>query len=115
MLMAEDKTYKTGMPRKADPPWARLLFGDDPWPMLLVIVAVGFLLYILARDALPAILGVVLANMMEENFVTSLIKSDGSLATFFTRPIAMWLAIFTFVIMFWPVIAWAWRRLVRAR
>ncbi len=63
MLMAEDKTYKTGMPRKADPPWARLLFGDDPWPMLLVIVAVGFLLYILARDALPAILGVVVIGL----------------------------------------------------
>lgn len=60
MLMAEEKT---GMPRTADPPWARLLFGDDPWPMLLVIVAVGFLLYILARDALPAILGVVVTGL----------------------------------------------------
>ena len=48
--------------------------------------------------------------MMEENFVTSLIKSDGSLTVFFTRPIAMWLAIATFFIMFWPVFTWAWRK-----
>lgn len=60
MLMAE---RHTGKPGAADPPWARLLFGDDPWPMLLVIVAVGFLLYILARDALPAILGVVVLGV----------------------------------------------------
>lgn len=60
MLMAE---RHTGKPRAADPSWASLLFGDDPWPMLLVIVAVGFLLYILARDALPAILGVVVLGV----------------------------------------------------
>ncbi len=51
------------MRKVTDPPWARLLFGDDPWPMLLVIVACGFLLYILAQDALPAILGVILTGL----------------------------------------------------
>lgn len=78
------------------------------------ILAFGLAAFVLEENGFPvapAILGVVLANMMEENFVTSLIKSDGSLATFFTRPIAMWLAIATFIIMFWPVFTWAWRRL----
>lgn len=46
-----------------DPPWARLLFGDDPWVMLLVMVASGFLLYVLARDALPAIIGVLVIGL----------------------------------------------------
>lgn len=46
-----------------DPPWSRLLFGDDPWSMLLVIVVCGFLLYILARDALPAILGMLVIGL----------------------------------------------------
>jgi len=60
MVMSEEKPT----PREATaPPWACLLFGDDPWPMLLVIVACGFLLYILARDALPAILGVVVIGL----------------------------------------------------
>ena len=36
----------------------------------------------------PAILGVVLGGMLEENFVTSMIKADGNLLAFFSRPIA---------------------------
>jgi TctA family transporter len=49
--------------------------------------------------------------MMEENFVTSMIKSDGDPLVFFTRPIAMWLAASTFVILLWPVFTWAWGKL----
>jgi TctA family transporter len=78
------------------------------------ILVFGLAAFVLEENGFPvapAILGVVLATMMEENFVTSLIKSDGSLATFFTRPIAMWLAIFAFIIMFWPVFTWGWRKL----
>jgi TctA family transporter len=40
-----------------------------------------------------------------------MIKSDGSPAVFFTRPIAGGLAIATFVILLWPAGAWAVRRL----
>ena len=50
------------------------------------------------------------ARMLEENFITSMIKSDGSPAVFFTRPIAGGLAIATFVILLWPLIARLWRR-----
>jgi TctA family transporter len=39
-----------------------------------------------------------------------MIKSDGDPLVFFTRPIAMWLAAGTLLILFWPVITWAWRR-----
>jgi putative tricarboxylic transport membrane protein len=77
---------------------------------ILVFGLAAFLLEENGFPVAPAILGVVLANMMEENFVTSLIKSDGSLTVFFTRPIAMWLAIATFIIMFWPVFTWAWSK-----
>jgi TctA family transporter len=48
--------------------------------------------------------------MMEENFITSMIKSDGDPSVFFTRPIAMGLAIATFVILLWPVGVWLWRQ-----
>ena len=58
-----------------------------------------------------AILGVVLGTMMEENFVTSMIKSDGDPLVFFTRPIAMWLAAGTFIILLWPVGTWLLDRL----
>ena len=36
----------------------------------------------------PAILGMVLGAMLEENFISSMIKADGSAAAFFERPIA---------------------------
>lgn len=45
------------------PPWARLLFGDEPWLMLLALLACGLITYILAREAIPAILAVVLAGL----------------------------------------------------
>ena len=54
----------------------------------------------------PAILGVVLGKMLEENLVTSMIKSYGDPWVFFTRPIAMWLALAALVIMLWPVARW---------
>ena len=37
----------------------------------------------------PAILGMVLGAMLEENFISSMIKSDGDPTAFLTRPIAM--------------------------
>jgi putative tricarboxylic transport membrane protein len=35
-----------------------------------------------------------------------LIKSDGDMLVFFTRPIAMWLAAATLVIVTWPLFKW---------
>jgi putative tricarboxylic transport membrane protein len=52
----------------------------------------------------PAILGVVLGGMLEENFITSMIKSDGKLAAFFERPIALGLAATTLLVWFAPVL-----------
>jgi putative tricarboxylic transport membrane protein len=79
-----------------------------------LILIFGLLAFVLEENGFPvapAILGVVLGQMMEENFIKSMIKSDGDVTAFVTRPIAMWLAIGTFVILFWPVGAWLWRRL----
>ena len=47
-----------------------------------------------------------LGKMLEENLVTSMIKSDGDPFVFFTRPIAMWLALGTLVVVLWPVMSW---------
>ena len=81
---------------------------------MVLILVFGLLAFLMEENGFPvapAILGVVLGKMLEENFVTSMIKSDGSVATFFTRPIAMGLAITTFVILLWPVASWALRRM----
>jgi TctA family transporter len=42
--------------------------------------------------------------MLEENFITSMIKSNGSLGAFFSRPIALALAVMTFVVWFAPLV-----------
>ena len=52
----------------------------------------------------PAILGVVLGGMLEENFVTSMIKSDGYLLAFFQRPIAATLGALTLAVWFLPIL-----------
>lgn len=78
-----------------------------------VILAFGILAFVMEENGFPvapAILGVVLERMMEQNFITSMIKSDNNVWVFFTRPIAMWLAIFTFIILLWPLGAWGWRK-----
>jgi putative tricarboxylic transport membrane protein len=86
--------------------------NNSTWGVL-IILAFGLIAFVLEENGFPVaptILGVVLGTMMEENFVTSMIKSDGDPTVFFTRPIAMWLAAATIVILFWPVGAWLWRR-----
>lgn len=87
--------------------------NNSVWGVVLILVF-GLFAFLIEENGFPvapAILGVVLGTMMEENFVTSMIKSDGNPLLFFTRPIAMWLAAATFVILFWPLGAWLWRRI----
>ena len=79
--------------------------------LMLVFGVVAFVLEENGFPVAPAILGVVLGAMLEENFITSMIKADGSPAVFFTRPIAGGLAVATIVILFWPVGAWAVRKM----
>src|SRR5262249_40667998 len=82
--------------------------------LILVFGLFAFLMEENGFPVAPAILGVVLGNMMEENFITSMIKSDGDPSAFFTRRIAGSLAAATILIVFWPMLAWAWGKL-RAR
>ena len=70
-----------------------------------VMLVAGLLAYVFEDNDFPiapAILGVVLGSMLEENFITSMIKSDGNLGAFFSRPIAAVLAGFTIVIWLSP-------------
>jgi TctA family transporter len=52
----------------------------------------------------PAILGVVLGGMLEDNFVTSMIKADGNLLAFFERPVAATLGVLTLAVWFLPIL-----------
>jgi TctA family transporter len=70
-----------------------------------VMLAAGVVAYVMERNGFPiapAILGVVLGRMLEENFITSMIKADGDLLAFFGRPIAATLGVLTLAAWFLP-------------
>jgi putative tricarboxylic transport membrane protein len=83
---------------------------------VLTVAAFGVIGYGMERYGYPVaamVLGIVMGTMVEQNFVTSLIKSDGSLVPFFNRPVAAVLAGLTIAALLWPAGAWAYRRLRR--
>jgi len=72
-----------------------------------VMLIAGVAAFVLERNGFPiapAILGVVLGGMLEENFVTSMIKADGRWFAFFERPVAATLGAFTLAVWFLPVL-----------
>jgi TctA family transporter len=82
-----------------------------------VMLIAGILAYLLEANKFPtapAILGVVLGGMLEENFITSMIKSNGDLTAFVARPIALGLAILTALVWFAPLLLRMLRKPVRA-
>ncbi len=79
-----------------------------------VMLAFGLFAYLMEENGYPVapvILGVVLGGMLEENFITSMIKSDGRLMAFFERPIAAGLGVMTILVWLAPVAI----RLLRSR
>ncbi len=77
-----------------------------------VMLIAGVVAYLLEQNDFPIsplILGVVLGGMLEENLVSSLIKSDGSVLAFFERPIAATLGVVTLLIWLSPLLR-RWRR-----
>src|SRR6476619_3515062 len=70
-----------------------------------VMIIAGVAAYVLEENGFPsapAILGVVLGGMLEENFISSMIKSDGNLLGFFSRPIAATLGVIRLSAWFLP-------------
>ena len=84
---------------------------------VLVMLVFGVVAWLMEENGFPvapAILGIVLGAMLEENFISSMIKADGRLLAFFERPIAGGLGILTIVVFSVPLIrrtmAVPWRR-----
>jgi TctA family transporter len=78
-----------------------------------VMLAFGLLAFVMEANRFPiapAILGVVLGGMLEQHFVTSMIKADGSLLAFFERPVAGGLGVATLLVWVWPLAMGWWRR-----
>ncbi|MBI4624233.1 MAG: tripartite tricarboxylate transporter permease [Verrucomicrobia bacterium] len=81
-----------------------------------VMLAFGLLAWFMEANRFPiapTILGLVLGGMLEQNFVTSMIKADGAPGAFFGRPIAGTLGVATLLVWLSPL-ALRWRRGRRA-
>jgi TctA family transporter len=79
---------------------------------VVLMLAFGVVGYVMEENGFPvapAILGMVLGAMLEENFISSMIKSDGRLAAFFERPIAGGLGILTIAVLAVPLIRGVFR------
>jgi TctA family transporter len=72
--------------------------------VMFVMGLIGWLMEEHGFPIAPAILGLVLGEMLEQNFMTSMIKADGALLVFFERPIAGVLGAVTFLI--WGTMLW---------
>ena len=80
---------------------------------LWIMLACGVAAYLIATADVPlapAILGLVLGNILETNFMTSMIKAEGDLTAFVHRPISACLAALVLVIALFPLLAKLWRR-----
>ena len=80
---------------------------------IVTVAAFGVIGYVMEANGYPVaamVLGIVMGTMVEQAFVTSLIKSDGSILPFFERPVAAILAAMAIGALLWPVMVWVWRK-----
>jgi putative tricarboxylic transport membrane protein len=82
----------------------------DVWYMLMFGV-VGYVFKKLDYPLAPLVLALVLGDMAENALRQSLIMSQGSIAIFFTRPIAGAITLFAIFIFTLPIVTPSWRRL----
>jgi TctA family transporter len=72
--------------------------------IMLVFGIIGWLMEENGFPIAPAILGLVLGELLEQSFMTSMIKADGNALVFFERPIAGVLGAVT--VLVWGLMLW---------
>ena len=79
---------------------------NSPYGILLMLIfgVIGWLMEENGIPVAPLILGLVLGELLEQSFMTSMIKSDGAFLVFFPRPIAGILGAVTLAI--WAIMLW---------
>jgi TctA family transporter len=73
--------------------------------VLGVMGIVGYFMEKNGYPVAPIVLGLVLGPILEQNFMTSMIKSDWNLLLFFVRPISALLGGITVIVWLFPVYA----------
>ncbi len=76
---------------------------------ILLFGVLGFLLEENDFPLAPMILGIVLGPLLEETFVTSMMRSNGSFVAFIERPVSLVLALTTLAVWLIPPLLRLWR------
>jgi len=72
-----------------------------------IMLVLGLVAYLMEENGFPiapAILGLVLGGLLEESFMTSMIKADGNFVAFFERPVSGVLGVITIAIWLSPTV-----------
>jgi putative tricarboxylic transport membrane protein len=86
----------------------------DVW-LTLGAGMVGYVLKKLNYPLAPLVVALVIGDLTERSLRQSLIMSDGSLAIFFTRPLAAVFMALAFLLFLWPFIHRSAARLLQRR
>ena len=84
----------------------------DVWFMVLFGI-LGYILKKLDYPLAPLVLAVVLGDKMESAFRQSMIGPSGGLGIFWSNPLVGTITTLALLMLFWPAIVFAWRRLRR--
>jgi putative tricarboxylic transport membrane protein len=76
--------------------------------LMLIFGVLGWLMESHDIPVAPLVLGIVLGELVEQSFLTSMIKADGQFLGFFSRPIAGVLGALTLLVWAWMLVS-AWR------
>lgn len=80
---------------------------------LWVVLVTGLLVWVMNENdypTAPLILGLVLGQIVEQNFMSSIIKANGNLIAFIDRPVAATLGTLTLIVWLFPMIGAVRRR-----
>jgi TctA family transporter len=80
---------------------------------VLVMLCLGVLAYFMETNGIPvapAILGMVLGDLLEKSFITSMKKDNTNFLAFLERPLSLALGIAAALVWLAPVFVWAWKK-----
>ena len=78
--------------------------------IMLVFGVIGWFMEENDFPVAPALLGLVLGRLLEETFLTSMIKARGNFLEFFMRPIAGTIGVLTVLVWITPLLFFLWRQ-----
>jgi putative tricarboxylic transport membrane protein len=84
----------------------------DVW-MVVGFGILGYLFKKLQYPLAPLVLAIVLGDAAESSFRQAMLVSQGDMSIFFSKKLVGTMTTLALILLFWPVMSWAWSRLRR--